>query len=86
MKFSVSQEQTAEDRLAEIWLAAIDKDAVARASDEIDRLLSRDPTNIGESRVSNFRILFKPPRAVVYDVKPLDRKVKVWSVWRIRRR
>jgi hypothetical protein len=82
MKFSVIWEKSAEDHLAELWLAATDKEAIRSASDRIDVLLANDPSSVGESRVSNFRILFETPLAVLYDVKPSDRKVKVWAVWR----
>jgi hypothetical protein len=82
MKFTVVYLPSAENQLAELWLAADDKDAVRTAADEIDRLLSQRPQDVGEARVSNLRILIHEPIAVLYDVRDSDRLVKVWAAWR----
>ena len=84
MRFTVSWTKEAEDTLTDLWLEAADRDAVKQASDTIDRLLASNPLGVGESRPVNFRILFEAPLGVVYDVRELDRHVKVWSVWRTR--
>lgn len=81
MNFTVIWVQEAEDRLTKLWLAAADREAIARASDTIDRQLAVNPLGVGESRVSNFRVLFEGPLGVTYDTSEEDRRVKVWAVW-----
>jgi hypothetical protein len=73
--------------LAELWLSAADREAVANAADEADRLLSVDPFNLGESRGEAQRIFFISPLAVLFCVEEDDRKVNVIDIWRpVRRR
>lgn len=55
---TVRWKQSALDRLAELWLKAVDREAVNAAVLEIDRLLSSDPHAAGESRSENVRVLF----------------------------
>jgi len=81
MRFTVVYLPSAERQLAALWLSAADQSAVTRASDTIDRLLTSTPLIVGESRVSNLRILFEEPLAVLYDVREADHLVKVWAVW-----
>lgn len=47
----------AEEELAELWLTASDRDAITRASLEIECLLRIDPENEGESRQDQRRVL-----------------------------
>lgn len=84
MKYSVLWLPTAENLLAKLWLEAEDPSEVQRAADEIDRILSEEAPNAGESRVSDIRIIIQPPLAAYFDVYEGDRRVKVWRVWRIR--
>ncbi len=71
-----------EQELAQIWLNAPDRQAVTEAAYEIDRLLTRDPLNAGESREGNTRILIVEPLAVYYDVILDDHRVLIWQIWR----
>ena len=80
MKYTVTWKPAAKDRLAEIWMAAPDRRAVASAANTIDRSLGDDPLRRGESRSGTCRILVVEPLAVVYDVHELDRLVKVLSI------
>ena len=82
MKYSVAWNPAAEAQLAEIWMAATDKQAVADAANQIESLLRRAPLDVGESRTGNERILAVSPLCVRYDVWPDDLRVKVHSVWR----
>jgi plasmid stabilization system protein ParE len=84
MKFTVVWKPSAETKLAEIWTDATDRQAVSSAADSIDALLGVSPLEVGESRVSNTRILTVSPLSVYYDVYEGDRRVAVWAVWRIR--
>ena len=80
MKWTVTYRPSADDQLAELWLNATDRQAVARSSNAIARQLAADPLIAGESREGNLRILIEPPLAVIYDVSESDRLVAVWSV------
>jgi hypothetical protein len=82
MEYGVAWNPAAEARLAEIWMAAADKQAVADGADQIESLLARTPLDVGESRTGNERILAVSPLCVRYDVWPDDMRVKVHNVWR----
>jgi plasmid stabilization system protein ParE len=86
MKYTVIWRPAAERKLASIWTNADDRQSVTRAADDIDALLGTAPLDVGESRVSNVRILAVFPLSVYYDVHEADRLVAVWAVWQIRRR
>lgn len=86
MNYTVTWKPSAKDRLAEIWMAAPDRFAVAGAANAIDRLLGVDPLRHGESRSGTCRILVVEPLAVVYDAHELDRLVEVLSVRHVPRR
>ncbi len=83
MIFTVLWQQRAEARLADLWTQGPDRNAIAEAADEIDRLLQRDPQSRGESRDLGERILFVPPLSVLFSVDEADRKVYVMLVDRI---
>jgi hypothetical protein len=80
MKWTVTYRPSADDQLAELWLNATDRQAIASASNAIARQLASDPLMAGESREDSLRILIEPPIAVIYDVSEFDRLVSVWSV------
>ena len=54
MMWQVFWNQSAENELADIWLAAADKQAVTDAANQTDQLLRSDPLSAGESRQENF--------------------------------
>jgi hypothetical protein len=81
MNYTVVWKATAKARLAEIWMAARDRTAIARAADEIDALLCDSPLDEGESRQEEFRVLFVKPLAVKYTVSEADRIVSIARVW-----
>ena len=80
--FSVRWKRSARDRLAEIWMRANDRSAIASAANKIDTLLRTSPETRGESRDGGRRILIESPLGVVFQVKPQDHIVHVLSVWR----
>jgi hypothetical protein len=86
VRFTVGYTPEARDLLAEQWLAAVDREAVKRAADEIDRALAINPMAVGESRVVNIRIILELPLGAYYDVKEADRSVTVWRIWRCRKK
>lgn len=57
MQYTVIWSPDALKQLTEVWLNATDRNAVTTAVDQIDRLLSSSPTNQGESRFEDRRVL-----------------------------
>jgi plasmid stabilization system protein ParE len=86
--FRVKWRQTALDELADIWTQAnsAERKAITAASHEIDRRLSRDPSNEGESRSGGRRILFAPPLSAVFQLEADGQTVTVLRVRRLPRR
>lgn len=80
MKYTVGWTPGAKHDLARFWLGARDRISIGEASEAIERQLSTDPLNAGESRVGRFRVLIVEPLVVVYSVQPEDRLVKVVQV------
>jgi hypothetical protein len=84
MTYDVTWEPRADDRLAEIWLVAADRESVTRAAFELDGILALRPLRFGESRSSSVhRTAFAPPLGIEYTVIEDDKKVTVLSVWSI---
>ena len=83
MNWTVVWLPKAENRLAELWTNATDRNAVRDAADRIDQLLQQDPVNQGESRGGRLRILFERPLAVNFPVDQQTRVVSVTRVWRV---
>jgi hypothetical protein len=83
MKYTVLWRRAAEATLADLWMTAVDRHAIASAADAIDDLLSRKPLELGESREGSSRILFLGPLAAMFTVAVDDRLVHVESIWRI---
>lgn len=81
MKWTVVWKPAAQHDLTAIWLKALNRQAVTRTSAELDRLLQRDPLNLGESREGNERVVFVLPLAIRYQVSEADRLVAVQEVW-----
>lgn len=81
MRFTVVWKPTATEELASIWMQAQDRLSITDAAHHIDTLLRADPSNQGESRTENRRILFVPPLGVDFEVHVLDYRVDVLRVW-----
>ena len=86
MMYTVIWRPAAERQLASLWTNTEDRQSVTRAADDLDALLRASPLEVGESRVSNIRILAVFPLCVYYDIHEADRLVAVWAVWQIRKR
>lgn len=80
MNFTVIWVVHAQDQLAEIWMAATDRNAVTAASYRLDQQLADDPLNLGESRGGIERIAFEPPLRILFRVLEPDRRVEVHEV------
>jgi plasmid stabilization system protein ParE len=81
MTYTVVWTPTAERDLAEMWLNAVDRNAVASAANTIDVVLRDDPLSQGESRIESTRIMFVRPLGIDFDVVRDDRTVYVLAVW-----
>jgi hypothetical protein len=86
MKWTVLYRLSAQAQLANIWLGALDPQAVADGADEIDRILASRPLDVGESRNGNSRVIIQPPLTALYDVYPDDALVEVFAVCYWKRR
>lgn len=84
MNFTIIWSEGAIDDLARVWLAATDRNAITSAAGEIDRLLSTDAHQVGESRVGNQRVAFADPLGFRFDVIVDDLRVTVGAVWATR--
>jgi hypothetical protein len=80
MKYSVVWKPFAEYQLGSIWLRASDQQAVADASDEIERQLRRDPERLGEPDHHGWRIIAVPPLLATFEVSMDDRLATVLSI------
>lgn len=80
MNFTVTWLPDTENELAAIWMASTDRNAVTKAAAEIDRLLSENGPNEGESRPANTRVTFVRPLAVLFRVDSISRTVTVARV------
>jgi hypothetical protein len=83
MKYTVVYRPSAEGNLANLWTEGPDRQAIARAADEIDARLATQPHVEGESRSQSTRVLFVEPLAVLFEVSEPDRMVYVLKTWRI---
>jgi plasmid stabilization system protein ParE len=84
MNYTVAWKPSAENELAAIWNAAVDKNAVTRAAGAVDDLLRRDPPGQGESRSGQDRVILRKPLGVEYRVSESQQAVIVLRVWRYR--
>jgi len=82
MRYTVQWRRTAEAALADIWLCATDRQAVTRATHEVDRELAMSPETKGLDFYGD-RLLLIAPLHVVFRVEPDDRRVTVLNVWSV---
>ena len=86
MRYTVVWHPDAEAELLRIWLSVPDRQAVTDAANAIDAELSFDAHRAGESRPNGRRILTHLPLVVVFEAFPVDRVVRVLSVWHVPKR
>lgn len=80
MNYTVTWRKEAETQLTVLYLRALNKSAIAGYSDQIDRILGRDPLDQGESRNENTRLAFFRPLAVRYAVNDEAKVVTVIAI------
>lgn len=78
--YEVDGDNPALDQLAAIWMKAADREAIVRASDEIDQFLEIDPMNAGESRTDDYhRVLIHGPLMVYFLIIESEKSVMLTS-------
>ena len=80
MNYKVVWKKSAEDRLAEIWLSASDRNAVSDAAYLIEKRLAANPLNVGESRDGDIRIAFEGPLSMLFVIRDQKKLVRVLAV------
>ena len=80
MRYTVLWSPEAERRLAEIWLEAADRNAVAAAQGTIDDELATGPESKGTEVSEGLRRFKVEPLVVLFEIQPGDRSVKVTAV------
>jgi plasmid stabilization system protein ParE len=83
MRYTVIWTDPAEQNLAAIWMAALDRSEVTSAANIVDQLLAEDAETRGEIRFDTVRSLVILPVGVDFEVVELDRIVYVLSVWHV---
>ena len=81
MIFTIIWSAAAIQDLAAIWMSATNRNAITHASNEIDRILSRDPQYVGESRPGGQRVDFAGPLGFRFEVVVDDLRVTIGAVW-----
>lgn len=81
MTYTVVWTARAERHLLQLWVNAVDRGAVQRAADEVDRLLRLSPSSQGESREGDFRMMLIAPLGVKFRVIEAGRIVRVVRAW-----
>jgi hypothetical protein len=83
--FRVIWTPSAEQDLADVWLAAADREIIVVASDALDQLIAENPFVVGESRESTVsRVATMLPLGLQFDIVADDMKVFVRKVWLVR--
>jgi mRNA-degrading endonuclease RelE of RelBE toxin-antitoxin system len=79
-RFTVVWFSDAQDDLANLWMNATDRSAVARSADEIDLRLAHDPISAVEEEHEGLCSLRVGPLVIQYSFDESDRRVTVWTV------
>jgi hypothetical protein len=79
-RFTVVWSEAAQDHLAQSWIDASDRNAVAQAGNAIDRELAVDPQNKGTEVSEGLRGLDVPPLRALFVVEEQDQLVRVVMV------
>ncbi|MEX2142833.1 MAG: hypothetical protein WD894_26490 [Pirellulales bacterium] len=79
-RYTVVWPKSVSDELAEIWLTAIDRNAVTAAANAIDVQLADDALTKGVDLHEGLRALFVPPLKAIFAVSEDDLVVEVLRV------
>ncbi len=86
MSYEVVWDVQAYRKLEKIWDETQDIGPAVNAFDEIERRLSQQPENEGESRSRGRRIILLAPLGAIYRVQPRLQEVHILDVWAFRER
>jgi hypothetical protein len=86
VNFKLHWSPKALDRLADLWWAAPERQAIVDAIERINSLLRVDPAAHGESRDGGRRILLEFPLGVLYQLGPTANVVEILIVWQFDKR
>ncbi len=81
MTYTVVWLPVAQQVLAEIWLAATDRNAVTRASNHIDQLLRVSPHTLGILQFDTVREYSHQPIGIEFEVDDGNMIVSVLTAW-----
>jgi hypothetical protein len=84
-RYTVTYSREALAALTRLWMSALERDAIGRSGDEVDRVLRDDATHKVIPVGSNLRQLVVTPLVVEFTVEEDDRRVTIWSVRHIGR-
>ncbi|MEX2092515.1 MAG: hypothetical protein WD971_07545 [Pirellulales bacterium] len=80
IRFTVVWHEDAQNQLADIWIRAVDRNAVSQAADAVDAYLATDASVKGIVVEGNLCELAVPPLRVLFGVSEPDRLVKIVDV------
>jgi plasmid stabilization system protein ParE len=79
-RYTVTATQKAENDLADLWLRAANRTAVAVAADRIDRILREDASVKGCPATHGLRQIVVAPLMAEFSVEEDDRQVTIWTI------
>jgi hypothetical protein len=83
MTYTVIWSHAAKNQDAELWLAATDRNAISRATNQIDRLLRQSPKASAIYLREGLWKVIVPPLAAIFEVRDDDCIVEVAGIRRI---
>ena len=84
MRYNVYWLPSAEQELTRLWLDPTTRRRITDATNEIDRLLRDGPSQRGESRDGDLRVMFVDPLGISFIVDEEQGAVVVVEMWRYR--
>jgi len=81
MNYTVIWDLSAERDLTSMWLASRMRHAIRDAADRIDAMLQWNPSDCGESREGQRRVMHIWPLGVNFEIDEPRRRVRVTAVW-----
>ncbi len=79
-RYTVVWVRSARDELADLWVNALDRNAVTTAAQFSDRQLSEDAAGKGNELSEGLRAWYTPPLKAIFTVREDDRIVEVLRV------
>jgi hypothetical protein len=80
MRYTVVSKPLADLQLGDIWLQAVDRQAVTDASDRVNALLRDNPAQRGKQRTDGRYVIVCAPLSITYEVSEADLKATIVSI------